>query len=439
MSYDLIVAAHREPRSETIEAWANEQGFDLVAAPDGRSFTIRRPGGGEAGYVCEVWGPDPAAPEDFDEQLAAACLSPNWMLQVSAPYSMPKANLTLARALARYVAEQSEGAAYDPQEDRLLWPRGVQTRTPPRAGEQETSMLTLEWFVAPSLWSAAVANVVPLLARRCPEALPTRYGSSEPPPHRFDRAEPAPFIDFAANSEDGNGFWYASRPSFGGSFTAPHADKHATGEDERFRIGEIEVSFDGRLIAADERWRETLVDLFVRGAERFRAFFAAAQVEPGWIVSHTNRPFAQAAAMQESEHFLRGRLWQGLPPVPVWLSWYGEPYRELVSQAVHGEIQAPIERTKRPLLKRLARADDVRDFRSEAQVEESPSGIFVRLAREPLPRPQLPRLPLPGQLTYRERRATEYPDGTRGSNPAQREDRAAVIPDLEAIDRSHQD
>jgi hypothetical protein len=117
-------------------------------------------------------------------------------------------------------------------------------------------MLTLEWFVAASRWRAAVDNIVPLLARRCPEALPTRYGAWEPPPRRFDLTDPAAFVDFVANSEDGGGFWYGTRPSFGGSFTAPHADKYASGEDERFRIGHIEVSFDGGLIAADERWRE---------------------------------------------------------------------------------------------------------------------------------------------------------------------------------------
>lgn len=195
-------------------------------------------------------------------------------------------------------------------------------------------MLRLDWFVPPSIWSDAVEHIVPLLVRRCPEVLPTRYGAWEPPPHRFDRADPAAFVDFVANSEDGDGFWYASRPSFGGSFTAPHADKYAGGEDEQFRIGTIEVSFDGKLVAADERWREAVVDLFVRGAEVFNAFFAAAQIEPGWIVTRNNRPYAQAASVQESEHFLRGRLWQGLPPVPVWLSWYGDPQSRARSGSV---------------------------------------------------------------------------------------------------------
>jgi hypothetical protein len=146
------------------------------------------------------------------------------MLHLSTPYSVPKVNRARARSLARYLAEQSEGAAFYPQEDRLLWPRGKKQRTPSRAGEQETFLLMLEWFVAPSRWHAAVENIVPLLVRRCPEALPTRYGAWEPPPHRFDRADPAPFVDFVAGGEDGDGFWYASRPSFGGSFMAPHAD-----------------------------------------------------------------------------------------------------------------------------------------------------------------------------------------------------------------------
>lgn len=429
MSYDLTIAAFRELGAESIEAWASEQGFEVVAAADGKSYAVQRPGRGDAGYVCEVWGPDPAEPEDFEEELAEACLSPRWMLQVSTPYSLPKANIALARSLARHLAEQGEGAAFDPQEDRLLWPRGKQKRSPSRASEEETSMLTLDWFVVPSIWHEAVEQLVPLLLRRCPEALPTRYGRWEPPPNRFDRADPAAFVKFVANS--GNGFWYASRPSFGGSSTAPPRGHVRQGEDPRFRVGNIEVSFDGKLIAADERWREAVVDLFVRGAEVFRAFFAAAQVEPGWVVSRSNRPYAQADSVQEGEGFLLGRTWQGLPPVPVWLSWYSDPYRELVREALHAEAELPEVHTKQSLLKRITGRNGGGGAQ-EAEVDEREAGIFVRLGREPLPRRQLPRLPLPQELTYRERRAIEYPGLGRGSNAPQPEDRAAVIPDLEA-------
>jgi hypothetical protein len=431
VSYDLTIAAHDWPGTETLENWARENNLEVVAATDGKSFTLQHPGRGDAGYVCEVWGPDPAEAEDFGEELAEACLAPRWMLQVSVPYSMPKANFARARSLARHLAQCTNGAAFDPQEDRLLWPRGKQKRTPSRAGEQATSMLEIDWFVAPSRWRAAVEALVPLVTRRCPEALPTRYGNYEPPPHRFDRSDPEPFVRYVAESEDGDGFWYASRPSFGGPFLAPHADKYASDEDDQYRVGRLQISFDANLIAADERWREALVELFVRGAELFSAFFAAAQVEPGWTVSRNNRPFVQAASIGEGESFLRGGLWQGLPPVPLWLSWYGGPYRALIGEAVRGQVQPPTSKPK-PFLRRLIDRGGEQDM--NCVVDERERGIFVRLSAIPEPRRALPRLTLPAELTYRERRAVEYPGGGRGWEPAAPEDRASVIPPLDSQD-----
>jgi hypothetical protein len=156
------------------------------------------------------------------------------------------------------------------------------------------------------------------------------------------------------------------------------------------------------VVADDSRWREAVVDVFMHAAEAFRAFFAAAQVETGWTVTRNNRLFGTAASLQEGEHILRGRLWQGLPPVPLWLTWYGDGYRDLV-----------------------------RDALRRTEVVERDKGILVRLSEQPLPRTELPGLELPEELTYEERRAIEYPDGSRGTNLAQPEDRAAEIPDLE--------
>jgi hypothetical protein len=125
-------------------------------------------------------------------------------------------------------------------------------------------------------------------------------------------------------------FWHSTPPSFGGLATPPHADKHAREADERFRVGRIEVRFDGDIIAGDEGWREAVAGLLAAGAEAFGAVFAAAQIEPGWMVDRRNRLAMSNPAIMQNERFLRGMLWQGLPPVPVWLSWYGEPYRDLV-------------------------------------------------------------------------------------------------------------
>jgi hypothetical protein len=331
------------------------------------------------------------------------------MIQVTIPYGRP-ANISLAKSLAKQLAVATEGAAFDPQEDRLLWPTGESKRYVPVSGQRETSMLTLEWFIAPSHWAAAVSRIVPLLGRRIPEALPVRYGEYEPPQYKLAVEGPDHFANFALNS-DMLGFWFARRPSFGGYAMSPTPraahQVHESSADRPYRVGHITANFDEGLLHDDSRWHDALAGLLVTGAEEFGAFFAAAQVDPGWTVGQNNRPgyapFVHQKNPDRAQYFLRGRYWQGLPPVPGWLSWYGDPYRELVR-------------------------DTLRNLQG---FEERRTGVFLRLAREPQVRSQLPAISLPPALTYTERPPVVDRDSV-SYEPAVPTDRAATIPDLEA-------
>ncbi|SNT60304.1 hypothetical protein SAMN05421812_11262 [Asanoa hainanensis] len=366
MSYDITIAAHRALTVELVESWAAARSWVVTREPDHLVLESGR-------AQLEVWGPDPAEADDFEEALAAACLAPRWMVQVSTAATAPKAAIAQLRSLARHLAEQTDGAAFDPRQDGLIWPRGVRKATVP-AGERETSMLTLDWFVAPSRWAQTAGGLVDLLARFCPEALPTRYGEWEPLPHRFERGQ------FTRAVHGPKVFWRSTRPCFGGWAYGPG--------DGAFPVGRITLTFDGGLVRADDRWREGVVDLFTTGAERFGAFFAAAQDEPGYTVSR-NRPW-QTDSMQSGEYFLRGTDWQGLPPVPMWLSWYGGPYATLVSPGL------------------------------------------VRLGEAPKPRADLPEVVPPAELTYRHRPPFVDAHGAIAMEPARPEDRASQIPDLES-------
>ena len=300
------------------------------------------------------------------------------MVEVTTAATAPKATITLLRTLAKHLAEQTEGAAFDPRQDGLIWPRGRRTTTVP-AGERNTSMLTLDWFVAPSRWERAAEQIVGLLARRCPEALPTRYGQWEPPPHRFDRGSPETFT--RAILDDGDVFWYATRPSFGGPADGPAAD-------QEIPVGRISLDFDGGLVRADDRWREALVDLFATAARSFDAFFASAQETPGYLVSR-NQPWSTTeSSINAAEHILRRRSWQGLPPVPMWLSCKAASYADLVAPGL------------------------------------------VRLSEEVRPRAALPAVAPPAELTYRHRPSVVRADGSVATDPARPEDRARRIPDL---------
>jgi hypothetical protein len=95
-------------------------------------------------------------------------------------------------------------------------------------------------------------------------------------------------------------------------------------------------------------------------------------------------------------------LWQGLSPVPMWLSWFGGPYRDLVAPHLEGEG---------------GRRD---------------AGVLLRLGTEPRPAGELPAWPLPQQLTYRYRPSHgEGEDGTIKSDHAKPEDQAPTIPPLD--------
>ena len=332
MSYDVEVATHERP---------------VVGGLDGVT----------------VDGPVAAEPDDLAEALAAAVLAPRWLTTLSVPYDASATRREQLRTLGRRVAKEAGGAAFDPQADEVIWPRGRPKRVP--AGKAErTSIVSLEWYVDAERWADAPAALLGVITRRCPEALPTRYGVFEPPQGRYDPAAPEAFTALA---RDDSAFWFASRPFFGGHTFPP----------ERRDSGRLGLDVDWRVLEADPRWRETVADLFVAAAVALDAFYAEGWVEPGWNVSANNRLSIGAGRKTRAPAF--GRR-DGLPSEPAWLAWFGGRYREPVVAAL--AAAAP----RRRLLRRAI----------APTVDARPEGVFVRLG-EP-PRAQLPPLPLPREL-----------------------------------------
>jgi len=172
--------------------------------------------------------------------------------------------------------------------------------------------VNLEWYVEAGRWADAPAALLGVLARRCPEALPTRYGVFEPPQGRYDPAAPDAYTALA---RDDSAFWFASRPFFGGHTSPP----------ERGDSGQIGLDVDWRVLEADPRWRETVADLFAAAAVALGAFYAEGWVEPGWEVSSNNRLWISAGRKTRGSALGRDG-WQGLPAEPAWLTWFGGRY-----------------------------------------------------------------------------------------------------------------
>lgn len=431
MSYDVEIGTREAPTRELVESWAAEKGLVVESDSDPAHLVIIEDAASGPKHLFEVGGPHAAEPEDFTEEIVAACLAPRWMTQILVPYSVPKRAISLGRSLARHLAEAGAGAAFDPQTEGLIWPRGRPKRVPARESEEDTSIVRLDWFLPANAGQEAPAKLVELLKRMCPEALPTRYGQYEPPPFKFDPADPGEFVRFLQDNDDGNAFWFARRPSFGGRFTAPRAAKRTPPEAEHLSITHMSVDFDNNVLVADSAWREAVIDLFTAGAKSMGAFYAAIQLDPGWKVSKNNQLSISAVDLMKdrAEHIRCGMLWQGLPPVPVWVSWYASPYLELLSPALFERSDA-VQATTRPrrLMHRLLQRSNGDDVQPE--IRDHGDGFTVRLGEHGAIAANLPPLPIPEQLTYRHRPPTDHPGGGVMFDTAKSDDAAEVIPPI---------
>jgi hypothetical protein len=273
MSYDLRIATHSRPEVRHVEELAHERGA-TVEGDD--PLVVQR---GKSKFTIEVWGAVGCEVDDLDDELATAVLAPRWLTEISVAYGAPKADVTLARALARGLAEACDGAAFDPQEDTLLWPQGGARRYRPPAPEQRIPLLNVRWIL--NSWDAPdlPERWLRIVQRRVPEAAPVRYGRA--PDDRDRRRDEAGLL--------------------------------AAG---------LDASADAR--ALDEApWREAVVDLFTHVADELDAVYAA-----GWVARNIIASGRGLWYDGQSESFadftpLRGR-WLGVPPVPAWLSWFGE-------------------------------------------------------------------------------------------------------------------
>ena len=138
--------------------------------------------------------------------------------------------------------------------------------------------MRLEWYVPAERWATPRPTLVATLARRCPEALPTRYGDIEPLQQRYDPSSPTTFRRFIAASDDWT-FWFV---------VAPVVRRSRGPARERARRSSA-LDLDWRVLEADPRWREAVAGLFAALAGAVGALYAEGWVEPGWYVSRNNR------------------------------------------------------------------------------------------------------------------------------------------------------
>ena len=411
MSYAVQVFTDRALSAEDLRRMLSGTGLAVDDA-DGAAPSLTVIRGARAQYSFTLGLPVAVAPEDVPEQVTGVALAPSFMYELLVEGSSP-VEVPHAVRFARRLAQASGGVVLDLQTGQV-WVRGKLRATKP-VEHGTIDIVEIHWYVRPDGAGARAAGAWLEVARRhLPEALPRRFGPTEPLSMRLNVDGSDAFVALAAD-ETMSVYFKASAPCIEGSVAGgsggPGVCSHA-----------LSLHRDP---LHDPRWRGSLQRLFVEFATATRAVFACAEVRRGvewsgrqvWFGPNAERISYLAA---------RGR-WAGLPPSPVWWSWFGPDYVPLVTEHLPAEQVVHVDdglfhaRGEEP----LDRDQLTAAFGRSAAAPEQPSrlrGLFSRSTR----RPATPRTWLPAELLPVEDRsnpnlhnppltpATIMPAGLRG-------------------------
>jgi hypothetical protein len=238
------------------------------------------------------------------------------LVEASAELEVPH-----AVRFARRLAVALGGAVLDQQTDEL-WRRGRSRAVAKPAARECVDAVSLRWY-APSaaLRGSFASDYLALCRRYLPEASPRRFGDYEPLQRRFSEGGDDAFATFWRSA--GRDVIFTASPPCCGGMIDPGPENPRPQRVWKMSLNVL------RAPLAEAAWRGSLRGLFVAAAERFGCFFASAEVE-------RNQIWARGGLWSdwESERSISPwfrSAWMGLPPYPMWWSYYGPGYRELVT------------------------------------------------------------------------------------------------------------
>jgi hypothetical protein len=331
---------------EALVEWVRSQAGWAANSTRGLTVIERETRQGTASVSID--GPLQIDAEDLPTELAAAVLVPRWTLELSVPAGSPDRAWAMAARTGRYLADASEGVLFDPQEDRIIWPRS-QIRRLVRSEGKRTSHVEFSWVIPAGAFTEALPRrLLAVLRRLIPEGLPRRYGSFEPLQHRLDEGDDAFVSRWLEEQGSAVGllFWKGSSPVGEGLVSFPSDQRPDLG----IPAGSVEFQVDGRVFD-DPRWRELAFELLDEVGALSSAFYARALVEQrkdGDITA------AELVALPPSV-VSRG-AWSGLPDHPAWLTWLGPGYAGIVDVAMPASVKVArrhgsmVRLSERPLL-----------------------------------------------------------------------------------------
>jgi hypothetical protein len=250
--------------------------------------------------------------EDVPQEIAGLLPGIAWLTELNLEGDAPDAAAAFARKSAREIAKAAHGVVEDPQEDAIIAPSGVK-RYVPQKMEKKYSVINFSWWFMTEVLVKPEGReaLLNLLVKHLPEALPKRYGTSEPPEHNFEDRGMEHLANFLGEHLHETKVWYPHRPVTRVNLSCPNPPG---GDARGFRSNLLEIGIESAVLE-QPGWEQTLQRLW-RAMPRLLAPFygevrtIANQVRMGATVGMTALDFLKTSFNQ----ITRGWFWRGIPP-----------------------------------------------------------------------------------------------------------------------------
>lgn len=242
------------------------------------------------------------------------------------PSEAPEAARQLLLRNAKGLAKSSYGVVYDPQEDSVVLPSGVKKFVPPAREEKANTLLLSWWFEHEGpLLRHNFQEMLNLLKKYVPEALPRRYGTFEPPEHKYE-GDDDKLLEFLVSTTRAETMviWYPTKPVVDVSLSLPNLDaKHRLG----FRVNSCSIEFDIAVLG-QPGWEKQIRRLWRSMSKFLEPFYGDVRIMRGYH-RHAGRLWCSS---DTDVHPVRSWFWRGLPHSGGVAAVLGQPYRGLWKQ-----------------------------------------------------------------------------------------------------------
>lgn len=265
-----------------------------------------------AKWLIAVSPSTPVLPEDMPLEVEGVLPGIAHVVKLSVrPSDAPKAGLAALNKVAKAIAKCARGVIFDPQTEIVELPSGIKRYAPQPPAEKEPSVrLQMTWFFDHLKLAerASLDRFLNILATHMPEALPRRYGVSEPPAHTLEKTGRAHLLDFLADHIAAGIVWYPNRPVLDLSL---HFKRPCGFEHNQYRCNALSIAFDKAALDVPG-WSTELMRLWRALSNELRPFFGDVRTFRGY-----------------EDHPVAAWWWKGVPPRLGHAAVVGEPYSSL--------------------------------------------------------------------------------------------------------------